>query len=99
MWLALIIPLTIIVVFVLLKIAENTCYFGHHWYVQGGCYMSRPTGAKHLPGNFVYPDWQRPNEDVGYRFERHCLRCAYEEYSSYKDGKQIWKEVPKNQGY
>jgi hypothetical protein len=86
----------LLLIFVLLHVSENSCHLGHHWYTARGTYMCRRSGAKRLPGDSVHYDWQRPGEEVGYRFERHCLRCNHEEYKT-KDGK--WLEVPKDQGY
>jgi hypothetical protein len=85
-----------ILIIILLHLSDNTCILGHHWYTEKGTYMCRSSGAKRLPGDSVHYDWQRHDEEVGYRFERHCLLCNYEEYKT-KDGK--WLEVPKNQGY
>jgi hypothetical protein len=57
----------------------------HNFFFPFGDFYRQPTGDKRLPGDRVSQDWQRPDEEVGYRFERHCLDCSYKEYKRYSD--------------
>jgi hypothetical protein len=77
---------------------DKTCYFGHSWYLEQGSLIRQPNGAKRLPGDYVTDDYLRPHEEVGYRWERHCLKCNKIEYGMDFDskGKRVWGNVPKN---
>lgn len=89
----------LICVLIIFWLKRNTCKYGHHWYKESGSFSRRPDGAISLQGEIVKEDYNRPDELVGYRFERQCSKCKHRQYKSMNiNGIKtvMWMDISKN---